>query len=73
MQDEVKTPGATAYAYPLLIKQLLLTPFVQSQDEEIVYRDQFRMTYRDDARAYCTPPANGLSVLGVQLTAAPSR
>lgn len=45
MQDEVTTPGSDAYAYPLLIKQLLLTPFVQAQDEEIVYRDQFRMTY----------------------------
>ncbi len=65
MQDEVKTPGSTAYAYPLLIKQLLLTPFVQAQDEEIVYRDQFRMTYAT-LRERIARLANGLSQLGVQ-------
>jgi fatty-acyl-CoA synthase len=65
MQDAVKTPGSTAYAYPLLIKQLLLTPFVQAQDEEIVYRDQFRMTYAT-LRERIARLANGLSQLGVQ-------
>src|SRR5580658_3127072 len=65
MQDAVKTPGSTAYAYPLLIKQLLLTPFVQAQDEEIVYRDQFRMTY-STLRERIARLANGLSQLGVQ-------
>ena len=65
MQDEIKTPDSTAYAYPLLIKQLLLTPFVQSQDEEIVYRDQFRMTY-STLRERIARLANGLSELGVQ-------
>ena len=65
MQDEVKTPGSTGYAYPLLIKQLLLTPFVQAQDEEIVYRDQFRMTYAT-LRERIARLANGLSQLGVQ-------
>ena len=33
------------YAYPLLIKQLLHTPFSQSLDQEIVYGGQLRMTY----------------------------
>jgi fatty-acyl-CoA synthase len=65
MHDEVKTPGSTAYVYPLLIKQLLLTPFVQAQDEEIVYRDQFRMTYAT-LRERIARLANGLSQLGVQ-------
>ncbi|HEY1998691.1 fatty acid--CoA ligase [Paraburkholderia sp.] len=65
MQDEFNTPAANAYAYPLLIKQLLLTPFVQSQDEEIVYRDQFRMTY-STLRERIARLANGLSQLGVQ-------
>src|ERR1700693_4371699 len=65
MQDEVKTPGSTGYAYPFLIKQLLLTPFVQAQDEEIVYRDQFRMTYAT-LRERIARLANGLSQLGVQ-------
>ena len=35
----------SAYTYPLLIKQLLHTPLVQSPDQEIVYRDLRRMTY----------------------------
>ncbi|WP_206997798.1 fatty acid--CoA ligase [Trinickia mobilis] len=65
MQDEVKTIGSTAYAYPLLIKQLLLTPFVQARDEEIVYRDRFRMTYAT-LRERIARLANGLSQLGVQ-------
>ena len=65
MQDEVMTSGSAAYAYPLLIKQLLLTPFVQSQDEEIVYRDQFRMTYAT-LRERIARLANGLSQLGVR-------
>ena len=65
MQDNAKTTASTAYAYPLLIKQLLLTPFVQAQDEEIVYRDQFRMTY-STLRERIGRLANGLSQLGVQ-------
>ncbi len=40
-----KTPSA--YAYPLIIKQLLHTPLLYSPDQEIVYRDKLRMTYRD--------------------------
>ena len=65
MQDELKTSASTAYAYPLLIKQLLLTPLAQAQDEEIVYRDQFRMTYAT-LRERIARLANGLSQLGVQ-------
>ncbi|MFL9863098.1 fatty acid--CoA ligase [Paraburkholderia fungorum] len=65
MQDEVTTSGSAAYAYPLLIKQLLLTPFVQAQDEEIVYRDQFRMTYAT-LRERIARLANGLNQLGVR-------
>jgi len=34
-----------AYTYPLLIKQLLHTPLVQSPNQEIVYRDLRRMSY----------------------------
>ncbi|MGE8368623.1 fatty acid--CoA ligase [Cupriavidus sp.] len=36
-------PGAQ---YPLLIKQLLLTPLAQAPDQSIVYRDISRYTYR---------------------------
>ncbi len=40
-----RTPSA--YAYPLLIKQLLHTPLATAPDQEIVYRGQVRHTYRD--------------------------
>ncbi len=40
-----RTPSA--YAYPLLIKNILITPIVYAPDQEIVYRDKLRMTYRD--------------------------
>ncbi len=36
----------TANAYPLLIKQLLLTPLANAPEQEIVYRDQSRYDYR---------------------------
>jgi fatty-acyl-CoA synthase len=36
-----------AYSYPLLIKQLLHTPMMQSPHQEIVYRDLKRMTYAE--------------------------
>src|SRR5580700_12228190 len=65
MQNAVNTLESDAYAYPLLIKQLLLTPFVQAQEEEIVYRDQFRMTYAT-LRERIARLANGLSQLGVK-------
>ena len=41
----VATPSA--YSYPLLIKQLLHTPLMQSPQQEIVYRDVKRLTYAD--------------------------
>ncbi len=37
----------SAYAYPLLLKQLLHTPLATAADQEIVYRDRCRYTYRD--------------------------
>jgi fatty-acyl-CoA synthase len=40
-------PTPSAYAYPLLIKQLLHTPLTVAAAQEIVYRDRVRMTYRD--------------------------
>ena len=36
-----------AYEYPLIIKQLLITPLSQCPNQEIVYRDQKRFTYRE--------------------------
>jgi len=37
----------SAYQYPLIFKQLWHTPLVQSPDQEIVYRDRKRFTYRE--------------------------
>lgn len=36
----------SAYSYPLIIKQLLITPLRQYPNQEIVYRGQARFTYR---------------------------
>jgi len=37
----------SAYTYPLLIKQLLHMSLATAPDQEIVYRDNCRLTYRD--------------------------
>jgi fatty-acyl-CoA synthase len=42
----VYQPGE-AYAYPLIIKKLLNTPLTYSPDQEIIYRDEARFSYRD--------------------------
>ena len=38
-----KTPSA--YSYPLLIKNILYSPFAYKDDQEIIYRDSVRITY----------------------------
>ena len=55
----------SAYAYPLLIKQLLHTPLALAADQEIVYRDQFRYRYRD-FHGRLARVANMLASLGVR-------
>ena len=47
MSDNTVKITPSAYAYPLLIKQLLHTPMATAADQEIVYRDSHRQTYRD--------------------------
>jgi fatty-acyl-CoA synthase len=54
----------TAYQYPLLIKQLWHTPLLVAPDQEIVYRDLKRFTYRQ-LRERVGQLASGLSRLGV--------
>lgn len=55
----------SAYAYPLLIKNLLTTPLIYSPEREIVYRDKLRYTYADfDKRV--KKLANMLEQLGVK-------
>ena len=55
----------SAYSYPLLIKNLLTNSLVRSPDQEIVYRDKMRYTYRDFHRRVAQL-ANGLEKLGVK-------
>jgi len=54
----------SAYAYPLLIKQLLHTPLAVNPDQEIVYRELKRYTYRD-LRGRIGRLAHALAALGV--------
>ena len=53
-----------AYAYPLLIKQLLHTPLAVAPAQEIVYRDRVRYDYRTFAQRIGRL-ANALAELGV--------
>jgi len=56
---------ASAYSYPLLIKNLLAYPVVDNPDQEIVYRDQLRFDYRTLRERICRL-ANALTDLGVK-------
>jgi fatty-acyl-CoA synthase len=58
-------PTPEAYQYPLLIGQLLHTPLATAADQEIVYRDRVRYTYRE-LRARIGRLAAGLDRLGVR-------
>src|SRR5271156_2742748 len=55
----------SAYAYPLLIKQLLHTPLAQTAHQEIVYRDVRRLTYLE-LRDRIGRLASALEKAGVQ-------
>jgi fatty-acyl-CoA synthase len=65
MPDNLIESTPSAYAYPLLIKQLLHTPFEQAAQQEIVYQTKSRYTYRD-LRERIGRLASGLSGLGVR-------
>ncbi|GLS34374.1 fatty-acyl-CoA synthase [Mesorhizobium albiziae] len=54
----------SAYRYPLLIKQLWHTPLLQAADQEIVYRDVSRFTYRQ-LRERIGRLASSLAGLGI--------
>src|SRR5579864_6604409 len=58
-----RTPSA--YDYPLLIKHLLYTPLATAPEQEIVYRDINRYTYRT-LRQRIGRLASGLAGLGVK-------
>jgi fatty-acyl-CoA synthase len=55
----------SAYQYPLILKQLWHTPLMQSPDQEIVYRDRKRFTYRE-IRDRIGRLASALSKIGVR-------
>ncbi|SPB15454.1 AMP-binding protein [Caballeronia novacaledonica] len=61
--DPHAAPGA--YAYPLLIKQLLHTPLAHAPDQEIVYRGEIRHSYRTFAERVARL-ANALDALGAK-------
>ncbi len=46
MTDNLIVRTASAYTYPLLIKNLLQFPVANNPGQEIVYRDELRYTYR---------------------------
>ncbi len=56
---------ASAYQYPLLIKQLLLTPLAIAPDQEITYQGKLRYSYRT-LNERIGRLANGLGKLGVE-------
>jgi len=47
MQQNLIQPTPSAYAYPLLVKQLLVNALSLYADQTISYRDQMRYTFRD--------------------------
>lgn len=58
-------PTPSAYSYPLLIKNLLLPPLTYAPDQEIVYIDKKRYTYRIFSQRIARL-ANALTALGVK-------
>ena len=66
MTDNLIEFSPSAYRYPLLIKHLLHYPMVHAPDQEIVYRDLRRHSYRV-FRERIGRLASGLSQLGVRL------
>lgn len=65
MHDPASESMASAYAYPLLIKRLLLTPMAHAPNQEIVYRGKVRMTYAQ-LQERIARLANGLQRIGVE-------
>ena len=65
MASTVIETTPSAYGYPLLIKQLLHTPFLQTPEQEIVYQGKVRHSYRK-LRERIGRLASGLAGLGVR-------
>ena len=65
MPVKIIPPTPSAYVYPLLIKHLLHSPMTRAPDQEIVYRDLRRGTYRE-FRERIGRLASGLTQVGVE-------
>lgn len=65
MPVKIIEPTPSAYSYPLLIKHVLHAPMARSPDQEIVYRDLRRRTYRT-FRERIGRLASGLHQIGVE-------
>ncbi len=65
MKDLLIQRTASAYTYPLLIKNLLACPVIDNPEQEIVYRDQLRFDYRTLRERICRL-AGALTALGVK-------
>lgn len=65
MKTKLIDPTPQAYSYPLLIKNLLLTPLSYYPDQKIMYRDQQEFTYTQFGKRVAQL-AHALSALGVK-------
>jgi fatty-acyl-CoA synthase len=65
MHDTLIQRTMSAYAYPLLIKNLFKSPVVDDPQQEIVYRDTARFTYAE-FKQRVAKLANSLADLGVK-------
>ena len=65
MSPNPAQPASSAYAYPLLIRQLLHTPLATAPHQEIVYADKRRYDYRTFAERVARL-ASALTALGVK-------
>jgi len=65
MRGKVIAAAKSAYQYPLIIKHLWHAPLLQAADQEIVYRDLKRFTYRE-LRSRIGRLASALSAIGVR-------
>ncbi len=65
MSDNLIQRTASAYTYPLIIKNLLQAPVVDNPQQEIIYRDKARFTYAEFRQRICRL-ANALTKIGVK-------
>ncbi len=65
MSDNLIQRTASAYTYPLIIKNLLQAPVVDNPRQEIVYRDKCRFSYTEFRQRICRL-ASALTNMGVK-------